>query len=171
MKILGIDPGLIRTGYGLIEADDKGKITLIEAGLIKTSAKDGISDRVKDIYASLTEIIEEHKPKVLVLEKLYSHYNHPATSILMGHARGVICLACGVNKVRLVSYPSTRIKKSVTGNGRASKTQIQQMIKSILGLKNSPEHFDVTDALAMAISYARIEGVKSQNLKDKRQKF
>lgn len=160
MKILGIDPGLLKTGYGVIEAKGIDSIKFKEAGIIKTSPEDGISKRVKDIYSNLTDIIKEHKPKILVLEKLYSHYKHPVTSILMGHSRGVICLACGINDVELVNYSATRIKKAVTGNGRASKTQIQQMVKSILALNSTPKYFDMSDALAMAISHVYIEGEK-----------
>ena len=163
MRILGVDPGLIRTGYGLVEADGPDDIRLIEAGVVKTSVEDGISGRVVDIYTNLTDIIKEHKPGVLVLEKLYSHYKHPVTSILMGHARGVVCLACGINGVRLVSYPATRIKKSVTGNGRAGKHQVQSMVKSLLKLNTAPEPFDVSDALAMAISYVYIEGSETDD--------
>ncbi|MCK5450475.1 MAG: crossover junction endodeoxyribonuclease RuvC [Candidatus Omnitrophica bacterium] len=156
MKILGVDPGLLRTGYSLIEAEDLECIKLVEAGLIKTSPEDGIAKRVADIYINLNEVIREHKPQVLVLEKLYSHYKHPVTSILMGHARGVVCLACGINNVRLVSYSSTRIKKAITGNGRADKSQVQGMVKTILRLKATPETFDISDAMAMAISHAHI---------------
>ena len=162
MKILGIDPGLLRTGYGIIETAGPEKMKLLEAGVIKTSPGDGISRRVSDIYKNLTEVIKEHKPSVLVLEKLYSHYKHPATSILMGHARGVICLACGMNGVELVSYPSTRIKKAITGNGRAGKHQVQRMVKSLLGLHTAPEPVDISDALAMAISYVFIEGERNK---------
>ncbi|MGB2599555.1 MAG: crossover junction endodeoxyribonuclease RuvC [Candidatus Omnitrophota bacterium] len=160
MKILGIDPGLQRTGYGLIESTGPENLKLVEAGVIKTSAGEGISGRVVGIYKNLTDIIAEHKPEVLVLEKLYSHYKHPTTSILMGHARGVICLACGMNDIRLVNYAATRIKKAVTGNGRAAKYQVQRMVKSLLGLSTAPKPADVSDALAMAISYVYIEGVE-----------
>ncbi len=160
MKILGIDPGLIKTGYGVIEAAGSDDLEYIEAGVIKTSSEAGISKRVSDIYQNISDIIKEHKPAVLVLEKLYSNYKHPVTSILMGHARGVVCLACGVNEICLVNYSATRIKKVITGNGRASKQQMQRVVKNLLKLKESPKHFDVTDALAMAISYARIEGRK-----------
>lgn len=160
MRILGVDPGLIRTGYGLIEAEGPDKMKLIEAGVINTLAGDGISKRVADIYGNLTDVIKEYGPEVLVLEKLYSHYKHPATSILMGHARGVVCLACGMNGVRLVNYPSTRIKKAVTGNGRAGKHQVQRMVKALLGLGTTPKPADVSDALAMAISYVYIEGTR-----------
>jgi crossover junction endodeoxyribonuclease RuvC len=157
MRILGVDPGLVRTGYGLVEASGPEKIKLIEAGSISTSSADGISLRVRDIYNNITDIITEYAPGVLVLEKLYSHYKHPITSMLMGHARGVICLACGMKNVKLVSYPSTRIKKAVTGNGRASKQQIRETVKAVLGLKSTPKEFDVSDALAMAVSYVYIE--------------
>lgn len=158
MKILGIDPGLVRTGYGLIDAEAPGRIKFIEAGVIKTAPEDGISKRLKDIYENLTDIIKEHSPDVVVLEKLYSHYKHPVTSILMGHARGVVCLVCGVAGLKLVNYPATRIKKAITGNGQAKKEQIQSMVKARLGLKNLPSPFDVSDALAMAIAFAQIEG-------------
>lgn len=159
MRILGVDPGLRRTGYGVIEAFPGRQIKMVEAGVITTGADEGISRRVSDIYENLTDIIRETGPEVLVLEKLYSHYKHPATSILMGHARGIVCLACGQNNLKLVNYASTRIKKAVTGNGRAGKHQVQGMVRSLLELKKLPEPVDISDALAMAISYVFIEGV------------
>ena len=154
MRILGIDPGLGTTGYGIIE--DRS-FKLIEAGIIKTHANTPIQSRLKKIFDGVCEIIEEHKPAVLVLEKIYSHYKHPTTAILMGHARAAVCLACGVHKVRLINYPSTKIKKIVTGNGHASKQQVQRMVQGILKLKAPPEPVDVSDALAMAISYCDLE--------------
>jgi crossover junction endodeoxyribonuclease RuvC len=159
MRILGVDPGLQRTGYGVIEALTDRRMQMVEAGVITTGADEGISRRVSDIYENLTDIIRETRPEVLVLEKLYSHYKHPATSILMGHARGIVCLACGQNNIKLVNYASTRIKKAVTGNGRAGKHQVQGMVKSLLELEKFPEPVDISDALAMAISYVFIEGV------------
>ncbi|MDD3088855.1 MAG: crossover junction endodeoxyribonuclease RuvC [Candidatus Omnitrophica bacterium] len=158
MRILGIDPGLIRTGYGVIEASGPERMKLIEAGIIKTSSEEGISKRVRDIYENLSDVIKEHAPSVAVLEKLYSHYKHPATSILMGHARGVVCLALGMSGIELLSLPSTRIKKVITGNGQAKKEQVQRMVKTLLGLSVPPSPFDVSDALAMAISYVYIRG-------------
>lgn len=156
MKILGIDPGLVRTGYGLIEVFSDERVKLIEAGVVKTAPDQGISNRLRIIYDNLNDILRTYKPQVVVLEKLYSHYKHPATSILMGHARGVVCLLCGINSVRLVNYSATHIKKAVTGNGRASKKQIQRMVKELLKLKKTPEPVDISDALAMAMSYMYI---------------
>ena len=158
MRILGIDPGLGITGYGLIEAE-KRNFKLIEAGVIKTSPKEGIEERLFKIYANLADLTDEYKPSVLVLEKLYSHYKHPTTALLMGHARGIACLVCGQKNVRLVSYPSTRIKKAVAGKGHASKKQISGMIINLLNIKNSPKYNDVTDALAVAVSHAYIEDI------------
>lgn len=158
MRILGIDPGLNITGYGLIDTK-KRDFKLIEAGLIRTPPEGGIDKRLHKIYLNLSELIDEYTPSVLVLEKLYAHYKHPTTALLMGHARGVICLACGQKGIPLVSYPSTRIKKAVTGKGHASKDQVAGMVKNLLGLKRLPKTNDVTDALAIAISHAYIEDI------------
>ena len=166
MRILGIDPGLQKTGYGVIDSNGPEDLKLVEAGVINTSKEEGISKRVTQIYENLTDIIKETDPEVLVLEKLYSQYKHPTTSILMGHARGVICLACGKHDVELVSYPATKIKKAVTGNGRAGKIQVQGMVKSLLGLNKAPEPVDISDALAMAISYVFISG-RSEKIEGK----
>jgi crossover junction endodeoxyribonuclease RuvC len=154
MRILGIDPGLGTTGYGVIEA--RG-FKVVEAGVIRTKANTPIQERIKKIFDEITGIIKEHKPSVLVLEKIYSHYKHPTTSILMGHARAMACLVCGKFGIKLVSYPSTRIKKVVTGNGHASKVQVQRMVQTILKLKAAPEPVDVSDALAMALCYCYLE--------------
>jgi len=162
MRILGIDPGLGNTGYGIIE-DNTFKV--VEAGVIKTRPNTPIQERVKKIFDEISDIIEEHSPEVLVLEKIYSHYKHPATSILMGHARAMACLVCGKFDVKLVNYPSTRIKKAVTGNGHASKYQVQRMVQSLLKLKRPPEPVDVSDALAMAISYCYIEKSNSSAIR------
>ncbi len=159
MRVLGIDPGLGTTGYGLIE--DKN-FKLVEAGIIKTQTNTPIQDRLKKIFDELSCIISEHKPGVLVLEKIYSNYKHPTTAILMGHARAVVCLACGIHGVRLINYPSTKIKKTITGNGHASKQQVQRMVQNILKLKIPPEPVDVSDALAMAIAYCYIQRVGGQ---------
>ncbi len=161
MRILGIDPGLIRTGYGIIDSDGPGSMRLVEAGVIKTKANDHIQTRVADIFNTLSDIIRCEKPDVMVLEKIYSHYKHPITAILMGHARGVVCLTCGLYDVRLVNYPATRIKKAITGNGHASKRQVQGVVRTLLGLKRLPEPADVSDALAMAISFVYMGGAEN----------
>ena len=157
MRILGIDPGLGITGYGLIDACGNN-VKLMEAGIIRSDAKDKIEKRIASIYKKVMNLIKDTLPEAVVLEELYSHYKHPKTSILMAHARGAICLAVKHQDVLLVNYPTTKIKKAITGRGRASKEQVQRTVTSLLGLKNPPEPFDVTDALALAITHANIWG-------------
>ena len=163
MIILGVDPGLNITGYGVIEVNgskggaDLSRIKLKEAGVIRTKARDGISTRLEKIHENLLNVVKEYKPEVLVLEKLYSHYKHPVTSILMGHARGTVCLVAGSSGIKLANFPATRIKKAVTGNGQASKRQVQGMIQKLLHLKEKPQPMDVSDALACALCYVNVE--------------
>ncbi len=157
MRVLGVDPGLQVTGYGVVSiadhfSEDK-RIRLLEAGIIRTKASVGIASRLKKIHGALSDVITELRPDVLVIEKLYAHYKHPATAILMGHVRGVVCLLSGTNNVPLVSLASTHVKKAVTGQGHAKKTQVQRMVQHYLELKQTPEPADVADALAVAISY------------------
>lgn len=159
MRILGVDPGLRVTGYGVIEVKKAGPAfvsgaELLEAGMIRTRTGDAIADRLHRIHAGLTEVVREHKPDVLAIEKLYAHYNHPSTAILMGHARGVVCLLSGEHHIQLASVASTHVKKAVTGAGHAGKHQVQRMVQWILGLKQMPEPADVADALAVAIACA-----------------
>lgn len=158
MRILGVDPGLRITGYGVIQIPKNFSlgqdIELIEAGVIRTRQASGIAERLARIHDGLSEVISESKPDTLVIEKLYAHYKHPATAILMGHARGVVCLLSGTKHVPLVSIASTHVKKAVTGHGHAGKLQVQRMIQHYLGLKDLPEPPDVADALAIAISHA-----------------
>ena len=157
MRILGIDPGLAITGYGLINSCGKN-IKLMEAGIIRSSTKDKMEKRLADIYKKVMNLIRDTMPEAVVLEELYSHYKHPKTSILMAHGRGAICLAVKHGNVTLVNYPTTKIKKAITGRGRASKEQVQRTVASLLGLKKPPEPVDITDALALAITHANIWG-------------
>lgn len=122
-------------------------------GVIRTPARAGIAARLQKIHDGLLDAVQELKPDVIVIEKLYAHYKHPATAILMGHARGVVCLLSGTHGIPLASIASTHVKKSVTGHGHAKKSQIQNMVRHYLGLKEAPEPPDVADALAIAISY------------------
>jgi len=154
-RILGIDPGLQITGYGVIEAGPRG-LTVCEAGIIRTNEKGTTSDlaqRVRSLYDGVLGVIDQFHPQTVAVEQLYAHYNHPRTAILMGHARGVIFLAAAQRNLPLVSYNATRIKKSITGNGRASKDQVQRTIQRELRLVALPDPPDVADALAVALCH------------------
>lgn len=155
MIILGIDPALTITGYGVIDVK-KNNIILLEAGIVSTSYKQILQKRLEKIYLAIKRLIHDTKPEVLVLEKLYAHYRHPTTAFLLGQARGVICLACATENISLVEYGATRIKKAIVGRGLASKTQVQRMVASTLNLKSFPKYTDVTDALALAIAHSYI---------------
>jgi crossover junction endodeoxyribonuclease RuvC len=155
MIILGVDPALSITGYGVIEAR-KNALSLIEAGIIATSPREALPRRLNKIYGGITKLISDTKPDVLVLEKLYAHYRHPTTAFILGQARGVICLACETKNIPLAEYAATRVKKAIVGKGLASKYQVQRMVASALKLNTLPKYTDVTDALALAIAHSQI---------------
>jgi crossover junction endodeoxyribonuclease RuvC len=150
--VLGIDPGLHRTGYAVVEYDKKIP-HLREAGVLTSKESDPLELRLKSIYDSIEEVIEEFRPDLMVVENLYSHYSHPQTSVVMGHARGIVFLCAAHHKIPITCYAATRIKKSITGNGRASKMQVQRSIKSIMKLDTLPEPPDVADAIAVALCH------------------
>ncbi len=152
LRILGVDPGLVTTGYGIIEAVGDEPV-LLEGGVIRASAKLPIEQRLSTIFHGTQELITEFRPDALSLEEVYTHYERPRVAVLMGHARGVICLAAGVNQVPVFSYAPTHVKSSLTGNGRASKEQVGRMVGMRLRLKSVPDPFDVTDALAIALCH------------------
>jgi len=155
MRILGIDPALTVTGYGVIDFR-KNKLSLLEAGIVTTNSRETTPKRLDKIYRAVTKLIFDTKPDVMVLEKLYVHYRHPTTAYILGQARGVICLSCARKNIPLVEYAATRIKKAIVGNGLASKYQVQRMVATILNLNSLPKYTDVTDALALAIAYSYI---------------
>jgi crossover junction endodeoxyribonuclease RuvC len=152
MIIIGIDPALTITGYGVIETRNNN-LTLMEAGIVSTSPKDKLPLRLNRIFQAITKLILDTKPDCLVLEKLYAHYRHPTTAFVLGEARGVICLACAMENVPLFEYAATRVKKAIVGKGLASKSQVQRMVGKILSLVELPKYTDVTDALALAIAH------------------
>ncbi len=154
MRVLGIDPGLNITGYGLLDANNDSPI-VVEAGVVRSNDKDQFSVRLCEIAREITGIIDQFRPDVIVVEELYSHYSHPITAIIMGHVRGVIYLKAAEANVPVVSYAATRIKKALTGNGRATKAQMQRMVSSSLRLPAIPEPPDAADALAVALCHCR----------------
>ena len=154
-RILGVDPGLNVTGYGIIDVDDAtSRPRVVEAGIIRGTQKHSITARVAEIHAGITEVISSFQPSVLAMEELYSHYQRPRTAILMGHARGVICLAAAQARIAVHHYASTRIKSILSGSGHAPKVQVQKSVQRELGLEQPPEPTDVSDALAIALCHS-----------------
>lgn len=155
VRILGIDPALSITGYGVIDAKNN-KLSVVEAGIITTSSKHPAPQRLSKIYRAVTKLITDTKPDVMVLEKLYAHYRHPTTAYILGQARGVICLIAAEKQIAFVEYAATRVKKATVGRGLAPKYQVQRMVAGVLGIKDLPKYMDVTDALALAITHSYI---------------
>ncbi len=149
MRVLGIDPGLYISGYGILE-EESGEVRVIEAGILKTNEKLSLAKRLVELGTELGSVIRQFNPDVMAIEELYSHYDHPKTAIIMGHARGVILCRASEAGIEVVPYASTRVKKALTGNGRASKEQMQRAIQIQMTLKTFPEPPDVADALAVA---------------------
>ena len=152
MRVVGIDPGLKITGYGIV-AGSGSAFSLVEAGVVSSDERDEMPARIASIYDDILAVIDEAKPDAVAIEQLYAHYKHPRTAILMGHARGAIMLAAAKCGVPVASYSATMIKRSLTGNGHASKEQVQRMIEVMLGLREPPEPVDVSDALAVALCH------------------
>jgi len=156
MKIIGVDPGLKATGYGVVEIDGTGRVTPLEIGSIEPKARDPFEIKLFKIRKHLDDIVARQKPDVLVLEKLYSHYNHPVTAAIMGHARGVICLVCAERGVTLIEESPKRVRKAVVGNGNASKEQTRRVIASFLKIDPMALTLDASDALALALGHAHM---------------
>ena len=155
-RVLGIDPGLQITGYGLVVAGDgESEPDLVEAGVIRLEASKSVEYRVAQLHDDLTGIIKALLPDCVVVETLYSHYRHPRTAILMAHARGVILLVAQQHHVRLEHLAATEVKKAVCGNGHASKDQVQRAIQTQYRLAEPPSPPDVADAIAIALTHAR----------------
>lgn len=145
--VLGIDPGMDRTGYAVV-AMPNGAVA--DAGLIRSNVRAELPARLAEIAAGLDEVLSECRPDLIAVEELFSHYKHPRTAILMGHVRGVVLLAAARHGVRVLPLSATRIKRTLTGNGHAGKSQVQRAITTTLGLPRIPQPADVADALAIA---------------------
>ena len=155
MRILGIDPGTGRLGFGVIEVV-KNKAQMLSAGVVTTPAHTPLPERLVDIYESLGQIIEEEKPEVCAIEKLFFAQN-VTTAISVAEARGVATLICQQRGLKIFEYTPLQIKQTFTGYGRAEKKQVQEMVRLHLGLKDVPKPDDAADALAAAITHQLME--------------
>jgi crossover junction endodeoxyribonuclease RuvC len=152
MRIIGIDPGTGILGFGVIDARG-GKTTMVTAGVVRTPAHTPLPDRLEEIYVSLTEIIEETKPQVMAIEKLFFAQN-VTTAMSVAHARGVAMLTGKQANLQMEEYTPLQIKQTMVGYGRATKKQVQEMVRLQLGLSEVPKPDDCADALAVAIMAA-----------------
>lgn len=156
MRVLGIDPGLRLTGYACVVGDESPEI--IEAGVFRLSSKRSVADRLVELSDDFTDVLHRLKPHAVAVEKLYAHYKHPTTAAVMGHARGVVLLHIRQAGLPLVELGATEVKKSLTGNGHASKQQMQAAVQIQLSLSACPDPPDVADAIAIALCCIRRAG-------------
>ena len=150
--VLGIDPGTAVTGYGVVKGDRSLPPRLIECGVIRTRARDTLPQRLQDIHAGITELIERHHPDAVSVEDVF-YARNVRTTIVLGHARGVILLAAEQAHIDISEYPPAEIKKAIVGTGGATKHQVQYMVARILRLKTAPEPADAADGVAAALCH------------------
>jgi crossover junction endodeoxyribonuclease RuvC len=152
MIILGIDPGLASTGYGVVALAD-GRLTALDGGVIETPSGIARELRLADIYEEIERLISTHEPEAVALEELYFGDN-VRTAFAVGHARGVVMLAAGRHGLPCAGYTPQKVKAAVCGNGRADKDQVARMVKMLLGLAEEPRPDHAADALAVAVCHA-----------------
>jgi len=162
--IIGVDPGLRATGFAVLEMAD-GALRLEEWGEIRSAPRQSLQQRLAEVFAGMEAVLEQWRPRSMVLEKLYSEYHFPYTAILMGHVRGAICLAAYRAGVEVIEIPPTEAKRALCGFGRASKPQVGLAVARLLGLSSPPRSEHVADALALAIVGALRHGLRVSPIK------
>ena len=152
MVVLGIDPGTATTGYGVVRQDRSRLVQLVECGVVRTRARDPLPSRLREIFEGVEELIARHRPDALAVESIF-YAKNVRTTIVLGHARGVILLAGELAGVRVHEFPPAEIKKAVVGTGAATKEQVQFMLTRLLRLKAVPTPSDAADGVAAALTY------------------
>lgn len=151
MKILGIDPGLVQTGFGIINIKNN-QAALIDYGIIKPKSKEQLAQRLLTIFQDVCQVVEDYEPVVVAIEDVFYGKNVKST-LRLGQARGAAMVAAATKNLPIYEYSARKVKQSVTGNGNAHKSQVQFMVKAKLGMDHSPEPMDAADALAIALCH------------------
>ncbi|MDD3807431.1 MAG: crossover junction endodeoxyribonuclease RuvC [Candidatus Marinimicrobia bacterium] len=159
MIILGIDPGLNSTGYGLIDYMPH-HTQFIAGGVIKNRVGTNFPDKLYHLYQEIGAVITHYKPELMIIEETYSNRN-PRTSLLLGHARGALIVAGRHYDIPIIEYASRYVKKALTGNGGASKEQVRYMVMKVLNISKLPPEMDTSDALAVALTHCHYMKYKS----------
>jgi crossover junction endodeoxyribonuclease RuvC len=153
-RILGLDPSLRTTGYGVVECVGP-VMRLLEGGVIVPGRAQSLAERLSELQRGLVEVIRALRPDVVVVEEIFARTASPRTAILMAHARGALVCAAAQSGMPVFDYSATAVKRALVGNGQASKDQVAAMVVQALRLRTRPKPADVTDALALAIAHAR----------------
>lgn len=161
MIVLGVDPGVAATGYGVVVRKDGGAPLLLECGVIRTDAKERLPDRLRTIYEGVLEVMARHSPDVMAVEGVFYGRN-VRTTVILGHARGAVLLAGTLSGLRVAEYAPAEVKNAVTGTGRATKEQMQYMVQQLLRLKTPPQPADAADGVAVALCHCNAGGLASK---------
>lgn len=151
MKVLGVDPGTAATGYGVV-ARDGGAAVLVECGVVRTTADAPLSERLRQIHEALGHVMDRHEPDVVAVEDIFYGKN-VRTTVMLGHTRGVVVLAAALRDLPVVDYSPAEVKNAIVGTGRATKEQVQFMVKQLLRLKTIPAPSDAADGVAVALCH------------------
>ncbi len=158
VRALGLDPGLVETGYAILEAARQG-VTVVETGVLRARADAPLEVRLEQLYTEVGGLLDRLHPELVVIEEIYAESKFPRTAILMGHARGVICLAARQRNMTILPLTPAEVKRATTANGRASKGQVQRATQALLGLQKLPRPSHVADALGLALTGLSRAGV------------
>jgi len=157
VRILGVDPSLNVTGYGVIESNGAG-LRLVEGGVISPGKRGPLSERLAELQRGMADVIASLHPDVMIVEEVFSQTAYPKTAILMAHARGALVCAAALAGIPVHDYAATAVKRALVGRGAATKTQVAAMVVQALRLRKRPSPEDVSDALALAIAFVRRSG-------------
>ena len=160
MIVLGIDPGTAATGYGVVRGDDSGRVSLVECGVIRTRARAPLAARLREIHDGVTELVARHRPDAIAVEEVF-YARNVRTTVVLGHARGVILLAGEQAGIPINECPPAEIKKAVVGTGAATKEQVQFMLTRLLRLKSVPQPSDAADGVAAALAHIMTARVRA----------
>ena len=150
--VLGVDPGTAATGYGVVRGDGSSNAQLIECGVIRTEPSEDLASRLVTIYEGVSEVVERHRPECMAVEGVF-YARNVRTTLVLGHARGVILLAARLKGVQVFEYPPAEIKKAIVGAGSATKEQVQFMVTRLLRLRQAPQPSDAADGVAAALAH------------------
>lgn len=152
MIVLGVDPGTAATGYGVVARGEGGRVSLTECGVIRTSASQTLPQRLREIYRGIEDVLDRHSPEEVAVEGVF-YARNVKTTVILGHTRGVILLAATLRDLPVSEYSPAEVKNAVVGTGRATKEQVQFMVKRLLKLKEPPRPSDAADGVAVALAH------------------
>jgi crossover junction endodeoxyribonuclease RuvC len=152
LKVLGVDPGTAATGYGVVVREDGGAVSLAECGVVRTTPDAPLPVRLREIHEALGQVLDRHAPDVMAVEDVFYGKN-VRTTVMLGHTRGVIVLAASLRDVPVADYSPAEVKNAIVGTGRATKEQVQFMVKKLLRLKTVPSPSDAADGVAIALCH------------------